>query len=107
MVVWAMPTNFVNSVTLYSCDDVEHVVIKERSRLRDQIDISGFWQTLGKLGATKRFSDDPKCLDLLFYRLALHFNGENWYDAHPLVAELPDYEMAVLNAQTEPGKRVT
>jgi hypothetical protein len=87
--------------------DVEYVVIKERSSLRDQINISGYWPALSKLAATKKLSDNPKCLDLLYYRLAFQFNGENWYDIHPLVAELPEFQQELKKAKSELGILMT
>ncbi len=84
-------------------EDVEYVVVKERSSLRDQINISGYWSALAKLAATKDLTEDPKCLDLLYYRLAFQFNGENWYDVHPLIAEMPGFAKALKKAKSELG----
>mgnify|MGYP000449587431 CR=1 FL=1 len=90
--------------SVITCEDVEYIAVKERSGLRDQIDLSGYWPAIGKLAAAKRLIDDPHCNDLLFYRLAFHYNGENWYDIHPLIAELPDFETTLKMAQKEMGK---
>ena len=84
-------------------EDVEYVVVKDRSSLRDQINISGYWSALAKLAATKDLTEDPKCLDLLYYRLAFQFNGENWYDVHPLIAEMPGFAKALKKAKSELG----
>ena len=83
--------------------DVEQVVIKERSDIRDKLDIGGFWPALGRLGTTKRLDADPKCLSLLYHRYVFHYNGENWYDVHPLIAEMPSFAKALMKAKSELG----
>ncbi|WP_437563578.1 hypothetical protein [Sorangium sp. So ce542] len=34
-------------------------------------------------------------MDVLFHRLAFKYNGEGWYDVHPLVAEIPEFQNAL------------
>jgi len=87
--------------------DVEQVVIKERSDIRDKLDIGGYWPALGHVGATKRLDADPKCLSLLYHRYVFHYNGENWYDVHPLIAELPDFTIYLDEAKTKLRKIAT
>ncbi|UQA56419.1 hypothetical protein [Polyangium aurulentum] len=71
--------------------DVEHAIARRKQRLRDQININGWWAVLRDIAETKQITDDPKCLAVLFHRLALKYNGEGWYDVHPLVAELKEF----------------
>ncbi|MGL6075225.1 MAG: hypothetical protein ACRC8S_13790 [Fimbriiglobus sp.] len=87
--------------------DIEYVITKERSSLRDQINISGYWTALAEMAATKKLIDNPKCLDLLYYRMAMQFNGENWYDIHALIAELPDFQRALQAVNSQSGRLVT
>ena len=42
-----------------------------------------------KLAKRKQIFEDDRCLAVLFYRLAFKYNGDGWYDIHPLVAESP------------------
>ncbi len=89
--------------SITTAKDVEQVVIKERSDIRDKLDIGGYWHALGHVGATKRLDADPKCLSLLYHRYVFHYNGENWYDVHPLIAEMPSFAKAVTKAKSELG----
>jgi len=73
-------------------EDVEKVLSRRRQRLRDRIDANGWWDTLLTIAKTKRLSQDNSFLDVLFQRLAFQYNGEVWYDVHPLVTELPDFK---------------
>jgi len=68
------------------------VLERRRQKLRDRIDVNGWLDTLVAIARSKRLTDDAKCLDVLFQRLAFHYNGEVWYDVHPLVTEIPDFE---------------
>ncbi len=68
--------------------DVEKAVARRKQRLRDQINVNGWWDALGHIAETKEVGDDDKSLAVLFHRLAFKYNGEGWYDVHPLVDEL-------------------
>jgi hypothetical protein len=92
-----------SNATSIGMEDLEPVVVQRRSVLRDLCDTGGYWEALGKLADTKRLTDDPKCLDLLYHRLAFHFNGENWYDVHPLLTEIPEFEIALSAAKKARG----
>ena len=72
-------------------DDVERVLHRRRQRLRDRIDANGWWDILNKIAETKRLDKEEAYLEVLFQRLAFQYNGEVWYDAHPLISELPDF----------------
>lgn len=74
--------------------DIERVVQGKKQRLRDLINANGWWDTLAKIARDKEISEDRACMDVLFHRLALKYNGEGWYDVQPLVAELPKFKHA-------------
>ncbi|MBK9263677.1 MAG: hypothetical protein IPM54_28225 [Polyangiaceae bacterium] len=71
--------------------DAERAISRRKQRLRDQININGWWPTLRDIAETKQVSHDKHCLDVLFHRLAFKYNGDGWYDVHPLIAELPEF----------------
>lgn len=68
--------------------DVNRSLDRRRNRLRDLIDANGWWDALAKIAATKRLAKAPEFLEVVFQRLAFQYNGELWYDVHPLVSEL-------------------
>lgn len=70
--------------------EVDAAVRSARARLRDLVNANGWAPVLGSIAAHKRVNDDPKCMQVLFHRLALKYNGDGWYDVHPLIAELPE-----------------
>lgn len=72
--------------------DVNRTLDRRRQRLRDRIDANGWWDVLLEIARTKRLSTDESYLEVLFQRLAFQYNGEIWYDVHPLVSELPDFQ---------------
>jgi hypothetical protein len=72
--------------------DVDRTLERRRQRLRDRIDANGWWDVLIDIARTKRLSQDEAYLEVLFQRLAFQYNGEIWYDVHPLVSELPDFQ---------------
>ena len=80
-----------------SLGSVESVLRRRRSWLHTIILSNGWADTLARIGAEKRLHDDARCQQVLFQRLAFEYNGETWYDVHPLVAEIP--EMAARIAQ--------
>lgn len=71
---------------------VERVLERRRQKLRDRIDVNGWLEPLVAIARSKRLTEDPKCLEVLFQRLAFHYDGEVWYDVHPLVTEIPDFK---------------
>jgi histone H3/H4 len=75
--------------------DIERVLERRRQRYRDRIDANGWWDALAKIAKTKRLSEDEDCLQVLFQRLAFQYNGELWYDVHPLISDLPDFQSRV------------
>ena len=72
--------------------DADRAVAKRRQRLRDLINANGWMPTLVTIARDKQISADPKAFDVLFHYLAFKYNGEGWYDVHPLVAEIPEFE---------------
>lgn len=76
-------------------EDVEKTLKKRKARLRDLINVNGWLGALVTIGRTHQLSADPKCRDVLFQRMAFRYNGDGWYDVHPLVAELEEYRHAL------------
>lgn len=71
---------------------IERVLQKQRQRLRDRVDTNGWWDAVVRIAKTKCLHDDPSCQQLLFQRLVFHYNGEGWYDIHPLLTEVPEFK---------------
>ena len=72
--------------------DAERAVAKRRQRLRDLINANGWMPTLVTIAHDKQISADPRAYDVLFHYLAFKYNGDGWYDVHPLVAEIPEFQ---------------
>jgi hypothetical protein len=79
--------------------DVEQALSARRQRLRDLVNANGWLETLVRLAVDKQIFEGDRCLAVLFHRLAFKYNGDGWYDVHPLVAELPEFERAVREAR--------
>jgi len=75
-------------------DTINRAAGRFRRDLRDVVNANGFAAILGRILDAHQINDDPKCLDVLYQQLALRYNGEGWYDVHPLVAELPEVRKA-------------
>lgn len=71
-------------------EHVEAVVSKARAELRDLINVNGWQEPLVEILRSKQLIAHEACLDLLHHRLVLKYNGETWYDVHPLIAEIPE-----------------
>jgi len=80
--------------------DVNRTLERRRQRLRDRIDANGWWEVLVDIARTKRLSSGDEYLEVLFQRLAFQYNGEIWYDVHPLVSELPDFQRLLAAARS-------
>lgn len=72
--------------------DVERAVARRKQRLRDLINANGWLPALLRIAETKQIFPDEKCMEVLFHYLAFKYNGDGWYDVHPLVTELPEFE---------------
>jgi hypothetical protein len=68
--------------------DVERALARRMQRMRDQINVNGWWPALRSIAETKQLSADRESLAVVFYGLAFKYNGKGWYDVHPLVDEL-------------------
>ncbi|MGK3983108.1 hypothetical protein WME99_08710 [Sorangium sp. So ce136] len=75
--------------------DVERAVASRRQRMRDLINANGWLDALVRLARDKQIFPDKACMDVLFHRLAFKYNGDGWYDVHPLVAEIPEFVNAL------------
>jgi hypothetical protein len=58
-----------------------------QARLRNRVDQSGWWEVLGHLAREHRPGKDEAYRTVLYQRLAFEYNGEIWYDVHPLLGE--------------------
>jgi hypothetical protein len=74
--------------------DIEYAVQTKKQRLRDLINSHGWWPTLAAVARDKQIVNDKDCLDVLYHRLVLKYNGEGWYDVLPILTELPEFEHA-------------
>lgn len=81
--------------------DVEYAVQRKKQRLRDMINVNGWWITLATVARDKQVYD-AACLTLLYLRLVLKYNGEGWYDVLPLLTELPEFQHALKQLPPRP-----
>ena len=82
-----------------SLADVNRTLERRRQRLRDRVDANGWWDVLVEIARTKRLAAGDEYLEVLFQRLAFQYNGDIWYDVHPLISELPDFQRRLAAAQ--------
>lgn len=76
-------------------DSVNRAVARKRSRMQDKINANHGWrEALIELAQTKQISSKDECLQVLYHRLAFKYNGDYWYDIHPLVSEIPAFQSA-------------
>jgi hypothetical protein len=83
---------FMARGSVITAEDVERAVSRRKQRLRDLINANGWMDVLRRLAREKQIFPDDDCLAVLFHRLAFKYNGSGWYDIHPLVAELPEFQ---------------
>lgn len=74
---------------------VRSALKRERAVLRDRVNLNGWAPTLAWLRQNKQPKHDQAFRDVLHARLAFLFNGDGWYDVHPLIADLPEIEAAL------------
>jgi hypothetical protein len=74
---------------------VEGAVARIRREMRDRINLNDWAPALAKIAKTKQAHGDGACMEVLYHRLALKYNGDGWYDVHPLVAELDEFKSAL------------
>jgi len=74
--------------------DVEYAIQRKKQRLRDLINANGWWSTLAAVARDKQIVSGEACLDVLYHRLVLKYNGDGWYDVLPLLTELPEFKHA-------------
>ncbi|MEZ4313509.1 MAG: hypothetical protein R3F14_36260 [Polyangiaceae bacterium] len=70
--------------------DVERAISKRRRRIRDLVNANGWIKALREIQHTKQISSDPAGLAALYCQLVFKYNGDGWYDIHPLAAELSE-----------------
>lgn len=85
-------------------NNVEAAARRMRAGMRDRINANGWATTLAKIAVTKQTHEDLNCMTVLFQQLALKYNGETWYDVHPLVAEIPEVSEAITAERARKAK---
>lgn len=78
---------------------IDKALAERRQRQRDLINANGWMDTLVHIALHKQIRDDPKCMAVLFNYLAFKYNGEGWYDIHPLVDEIAQFQVALRDAR--------
>jgi hypothetical protein len=71
--------------------DAERAISQRKQRLRDLINVNGWLGALLAIAETKQLGSDAQSRSVLFHYLAFKYNGDGWYDVHPLVAEIPEF----------------
>ena len=77
-------------------DAVERAIQRRKAALRDLINANGWAPTLALISRSRQARPAPgpqgqqHLMEVLYRRMAFKYNGEGWYDVHPLVAELPE-----------------
>ena len=82
-----------------SLDDVNHVLQRRLQRYRDTINANGLMSALVRISREKQLNEVPTCSKALYHRLAFMYNGEGWYDVHPLITELASFQRAIEDAE--------
>lgn len=72
--------------------DIERALTRRRDRMRDKINANGWAATLVDIARQHQIAEDDAYLLVLHHRLAFKYNGEGWYDAHPLVYEIAEFQ---------------
>lgn len=86
---------------VFTYEDIEYAVKRRKQRLRDSINSEGLAPALARIARDKQPFNDDKCRRALYLRYIFKYNGEGWYDIHPLIAELPEFQRA--REQLEPS----
>lgn len=84
---------------------IDRAASRLRIDMRDRINANGWAPALAKIMAEKQVNDGPACMDVLYQQLAFKYNGEGWYDVHPLVAEIPEVTAAREKNAAESAKQ--
>ena len=77
-----------------SLDDVNRVLQRRLQRYRDLINANGLMSALVQMSLNKQLDAESNCGKALYHRLAFMYNGEGWYDVHPLITELGEFQRA-------------
>ena len=86
-----------------SDEDMTNVLKRKRSTMGNIINFNGWWEPLIYIAKNKKVSNENAFLQVLFQRLAYQYNGEVWYDVHPLITELPEFQER-MKREAVPGK---
>ncbi len=81
--------------------EVEKGISRLKAEMRDTINLSGWVSVLAHIGMNKQVFEGGACMDILYHRFAFHYNGSGWYDIHPLIDELPEYQKAKIAAEKQ------
>lgn len=92
LVAWAGAYAQQGKAPIVREEDAERAISRSKQHLRDQINSKGWWPAVMHVAETKQVSDDNRCMEILFHRLAFKYNGDGWYDIHPLITELKEFK---------------
>ncbi len=65
-----------------------------RDELRRHIE-SRHYPVLARIHLTKKHDNSKEAREILFWRWALQYDGEQWFDVHPLVYDAPEFRDAL------------
>lgn len=69
---------------------IEKAATRLRIDMRERINANGWAPALARIMIEHQVHEEAACMDVLYQQLALRYNGQGWYDVHPLVAEIPE-----------------
>ncbi|MEZ4268450.1 MAG: hypothetical protein R3F39_18955 [Myxococcota bacterium] len=75
--------------------DIEAAARRRRTVMRDKMNSNGWADALATIARTKQIDADTACLLALYNRMAFKYNGDGWYDVHPLLHEIPEFLAAL------------
>ncbi|MFO0627188.1 MAG: hypothetical protein U0325_16380 [Polyangiales bacterium] len=82
-------------------ETIQRAVSRVRTEMRDRINANGWAPVLARIMRDKQVHEGAACMDVLYQQLAFKYNGEGWYDVHPLVAELDEVTKALARLRAE------
>lgn len=78
----------------FSLDAIEKAIQERKALMRDTINSEGLAPTLARIARDKQLFEEPRCRRVLYLRYVFKYNGDGWYDIHPLIDELPEFQRA-------------
>ena len=81
-------------------EDVKAGIRDVRNELRRHIE-SRHYPVLARIHLTKRHDNSREDREILFWRWALQYDRDQWFDVHPLVFDLPEFQDALRDEQAK------